>query len=368
MKNRIVTLDILRAIASLSVLFTHFSNPFIERTVSFELVNSYHKFIRLSLWANGGVHGGVVIFIVLSGFCIHLSAAKNQSQHINFRKYYIRRYVRILPVLISAIIFGYVLKYMRNPIEMNIFVRNFISNIFFLPVFVKSFSNPLGNGILITVMCECVLYAVYPFLFRHLRRKRWALFIIILGMIYTMNILSVAFFGVNSSTASKNIYSFLLLWWIGAGSAELSFRLNRSRYISGGIFLFLMIIYMVICYFGNRALSGFHYLGAVGLAMLTAYGLMVMKFYEFENPVQFPRFSLGNLFEKIGLISYSIYVVHWPIILWMKYFLQTNSLQSQSMIWAVITVTFLLILIASISMYIFIEKPSHRKAIQFSRV
>lgn len=78
------SLDGLRAFAVLIVLFSHAGFPYMK---------------------SGGV--GVDIFFVLSGFLITtiLSAEVETSGHINFLRFYIRRFLRLVPALVLTCVF-----------------------------------------------------------------------------------------------------------------------------------------------------------------------------------------------------------------------------------------------------------------------
>jgi peptidoglycan/LPS O-acetylase OafA/YrhL len=105
-EHRFYTIDIIRGLAALSVLLTHWGG------LTEKYADQFTKKIILILqvpinliWQGGGTHPGVVIFIVLSGFCIHLSVEKNIKQIKNkyfWKIYYLRRSIRIYPVSVVS--------------------------------------------------------------------------------------------------------------------------------------------------------------------------------------------------------------------------------------------------------------------------
>ena len=84
---RIPSLDGWRGVAIVLVLFEHFQYTIFGGS--------------LSSWMRTGQHG-VTIFFVLSGFLITTTLVKGP---INFRRFYIRRFFRLMPVAWSYLLF-----------------------------------------------------------------------------------------------------------------------------------------------------------------------------------------------------------------------------------------------------------------------
>ena len=109
-------LDVIRGLAALSVFFVHWDGSIKpialykhqDNELLFDIIFQVFKSI---LWANEGLHPGVVAFVVLSGFCIHLAQS---SKDIAFPKekqilgkYFLRRFIRIYPVFLFSLALGY---------------------------------------------------------------------------------------------------------------------------------------------------------------------------------------------------------------------------------------------------------------------
>ena len=111
MQQRYYSLDIVRGMAALSVLLTHWGGwtfYFTDSTTKHVIV-FFQNIFKFSLWNGGGIHPGVVIFIVLSGFCIHLPLAASPNliaQSGFWRIFTLRRSIRIMPVLFIALLLG----------------------------------------------------------------------------------------------------------------------------------------------------------------------------------------------------------------------------------------------------------------------
>ncbi len=163
-RTRLYSLDIIRGLAAVSVFLSHLHNPFQESSLMYYIVDTYQNAFREFIWSNGGLHPGVIVFIVLSGFCIHMSLAKNEKcLNKSYWKYYFRRrFFRIYPVMVAGMILG-LIAYTIDKIPSIDLIGNFLANLFLLSAFLP-LDAPAGNEILLTVVVECVLYSCYPFI------------------------------------------------------------------------------------------------------------------------------------------------------------------------------------------------------------
>ena len=104
-KQRLIYLDIIRGLAALSVFFTHWvlwtSLPGDTKTIFNNFISLVFTIFKSTLWAWAGLHPGVAVFIVLSGFCIHLPIAIKRDS-IGTKGYWLnyayRRLMRIAPI------------------------------------------------------------------------------------------------------------------------------------------------------------------------------------------------------------------------------------------------------------------------------
>lgn len=110
--RRMLSLDVIRGGAALAVLISHWggwTNPGNPVSLGDLLVSLLQRAIAF-VWSGGGIHPGVIVFIVLSGFCIHLPIARHPestSQPTSYWKMYAkRRLLRIGPVYVIAALLG----------------------------------------------------------------------------------------------------------------------------------------------------------------------------------------------------------------------------------------------------------------------
>jgi peptidoglycan/LPS O-acetylase OafA/YrhL len=363
MKQRIISLDIVRGLAALSVFLTHLGNPFINNSIGHKIIGLYHSFFSFFFWCNGGLHAGVVVFIVLSGFCIHMPLSKTNEKHPNWKYYSIRRFYRIYPVMVFAILAGLVSLYVTNE-EVHQVVKNLIANLFLISS-VFPVAAPLGNVILGTVIVECLLYIIYPFGYLAANRYSWKAVLTTCFVVYVLNISWLFLTSVEPSWVQRNIFSFLVYWWIGAFAVQIvSNNKDRGKFNLKTFFL-LFIVYLFISHFFN--VKGAHYLKSFILAIVTAYLLAILYIYELSKNKSEKRQGkydfLTSLFSNLGERSYSLYVIHLPVLTVASYYLARYQITEGVFPYAakIVAVT-----IFSAVFYYSIEHPFHRYAVKVS--
>ena len=100
MSRRLVSLDALRGLAALAVVLSHVAEPGGSAAVGSALAHRVADILVL-----GRV--GVVLFFVISGFCIHLRWAKaraaGRDTTINFASFWKQRFIRLYPPYLVAL-------------------------------------------------------------------------------------------------------------------------------------------------------------------------------------------------------------------------------------------------------------------------
>ena len=244
------SLQVLRAIASLLVVFVHSINYLIVRGVSFpdELIK--YKFI-------GDV--GVDIFFVLSGYVMMLAIERYCDPKI----FLIRRLIRIWPLYIFYSLLLFLSYLLVNPEALDFF--NVIKSIFFIPSHIDNyhFLPFLGPGW--TLGYEFIFYIVI-FLSLFFKSK-WMipvfiLFIVLLGTIfntgysqYYLNSILIEFlYGVlifkMLSKYDVNIWMIIAVGGAAVYSfAIIEFQLDPARFYKYGflaVFIFLLVKYITL--------------------------------------------------------------------------------------------------------------------------
>src|SRR5579864_1627402 len=175
-------IDAMRGLAALLVAYFHC------RQVTWVGMQNFHQTAGRALDLNTIVSylmfpvawgsAGVPVFFVISGYCIHRSAAQRLAANPGYRleavNFWARRFARIYPVLLAALLLTFALDWFSlqlPPVSHKIRATGlhaFLVNLFSLQgVAGKTYGS---NGALWTLSLEVQFYAIYPLLFA-LRRR-----------------------------------------------------------------------------------------------------------------------------------------------------------------------------------------------------
>ena len=194
-------LDGLRGIAAVYVLFHHARWLLTESSENRWKQNKMEPWLIRNLTDNLIKYGheAVIFFFVLSGFVIHFSVLKSQqfnNNKVDWKAYFIKRFNRIYPPLIFALILTIFIDYLGTYFfkfsvynigsKYSIFplksftdsLIDFFGNILNLQVIVKQFSTFGSDYALWSLSYEWWFYLLYP-LFYYINKKSIILAIII---------------------------------------------------------------------------------------------------------------------------------------------------------------------------------------------
>ena len=329
-------IDGLRALAILPVIFFH---------------------AGFSLFDSGFL--GVDIFFVISGFLITSLILKDiSSNNFSVLNFYERRARRLLPALLLVCIVSIPIGWLvLLPSHLNEFGKSLISTITFSSNFlfwqetgyfdIESDLNPLLHTWSLAV--EEQFYILYP------------LFLILLWNFGQKNLLSlliiiffISLFVSNWASLNKPAANFYLLptrgWEILAGAIpafilKIYPRLSRSYSINSIVSLsgFLLIIASFIFFSSETQTPS---LKTVPLILGT---VLILMFFDKSSPLS--KFLSLKPIVFIGLISYSWYLWHLPVLAFAKNYSLTGI--SDQSIFLLIILSFVLACLS----WKFIEKP-----------
>lgn len=141
-KARLHKLDILRALAALSVLFVHWTKYWDQKLLTGELKEIYGatvEFFSRMFFINHHVNAGVLLFIVLSGFVVHHTTSNDQVNLKSWRKFFIfKRLARVWPIYILSIIFASIVYLVLFP---NVQFKGITPHLFFYMEFFRLASS-----------------------------------------------------------------------------------------------------------------------------------------------------------------------------------------------------------------------------------
>jgi peptidoglycan/LPS O-acetylase OafA/YrhL len=296
---------------------------------------------------------GVPIFFVISGYCIHRSGAArllaNPDFRLDARQFWLRRFVRIYPVLLAALLLTFAadtISLTLLPVShkiLDIGPRAFLVNLFSLQgVAGKTYGS---NGALWTLSLEVQFYLLYPLVFA--LRRRLGLPAVIAG-IAVINVVSAL------TLQRHDIIVFTSYWfsWIlGAWIAEA--RLQGSR---GFPFAWAAAVVFAVAGCG-----AFHF-GQYGAFQLWACAFACFLVKVLARPAG-GRGNGGGVFvsvlSKIGEFSYSLYLIHLPLFVLLASLLYRSALQAS--IWPSFGFTLAVLPVAWV-FYCLVERPALRAA------
>jgi peptidoglycan/LPS O-acetylase OafA/YrhL len=305
-------LDYIRGVAILSILLFHTlgttfgydSLPWDGCIRDLSGQTSFLFFLPLSI---GQV--GVAIFFVVSGFCIHLSF---QQQGQKWGGFFIRRFFRIYPPFLAAVIFFILIDLVHSQFR---FGGQEWTQLFTHLFLVHNFNSETFFGVnpsFWSLAIEAQLYLIYPVLLFLVGKLGWR---------RTMAILAVCEFliratdGVMQATNTTNIVSSCLSnsplgywfsWSLGAYIAEALLKKESLPFNKSLVAPWLFL--MFASYFIKPIFPFLFPLAAITTAIITSRLLSGNM-----SAIKMPAVSLAAL-KKIGLWSYSIYLLHQPLI------------------------------------------------------
>ncbi len=280
----------------------------------------------------------------------------------------LRRSVRILPVFWAALFLGVISVKLMSPEyssealltggNTQAINRDLFFSIFGIAEIARFFGVTElypGNGPLSTVAVEMLLYASYPlFLFIH---KRFGFSGLIgFGLLMYSSIVLARFLGIEPASIHGTWFEFVIYWIIGAVCATIYAKgvishngalIKLAFLITGGYLCYLLLISFI-------HIKGFYVVTTLLLALLT--GGLLICLLVLESKLNQWQIRIAGFMAIVGERSYSLYVVHTPVILTMLWFLSAHTNLS---IFSYPWITLSLVFIATELMFRFVEQPSH---------
>lgn len=295
-------IDGLRAIAVLSVLFTHLG------------INSF-----------SGGFVGVDIFFVISGYLITTIIVKQiKSNNFSILSFYDKRIRRIFPALFVVIVFTIFLSYVlllpddfKNFGQSIVATSIFSSNVLFWMEsgYFSSASEfkpllhtwSLGVEEQFYVFFPLLLLFLYKYFFKYLK----AIIVVIAVFSFLLSI-----YGIFNAPAATFYLIPTRAWELMIGSILALNMIPKNNNSNINNFFALlgitMIILSIFTYDKSIVFPGYN-------ALFPTIGAFLIIFSYHEKNIISKLLSIKPM-VFIGLISYSLYLWHWPIIVFYKYY------------------------------------------------
>ncbi|KAB7530485.1 acyltransferase family protein [Flagellimonas olearia] len=327
-------IDALRFFAIIPVMLVHFSGALLSHNVSFDraLIDEGNAARHLLLHGNYGVH----LFFAISGFILTLPFIKKQRSELRFKKYFIRRLVRIEPPYIIAITIFLVVHIFLGEQSITFLLERYLASFFYvhnIAFLDSSYILPVAWSLEIEVQFY-VLMPLLLFIMKMFDTAYWRYFIYACLLLCSMYTDIFPFVDLNQ---------YMRFFLAGIISADLYVNKAFKRKVFWDI-VFVISLPLFFVYDNNW------------LRFFCLFGIVTSSL----NAVYLRKLLSNRLVTIIGGMCYSLYLLHYPLYhLMMKIF--TNKLtffETFEMNYLFQGIIFVPLSIVMISLYfILVEKP-----------
>jgi len=298
---------------------------------------------------------GVSIFFVVSGFCIHLSHQRSRQK--DWGTFFTRRFFRIYPpYLVALLIFSFVYPWQTVQLESPYRVAQFLSHVVLLHN-LDSRSFMAINPSFWSIALEVQLYALYPILLLMTRKLSWKKTLWILAIV---EIAIRTASGIHHTQHGEYLprwfisgpISHWFSWAIGAAAAEAFLKYEALPFQRVPLWIFPTLTV------GTAFVHPLEPFSFMFAALATVSVIAALLKRSDETPTRQPGMFHRQI-AFLGTISYSIYLLHQPIIMLVPVYLAKLGMHLSPI--ATVGVCYLMLvptLALSVGFYRIIELPS----------
>ena len=249
---------------------------------------------------------GVDIFFVISGYLITNVAFERVHNGASLKQFYYKRIMRIFPVLLFvsfAVIFSLsLIEYLEiETLQMLRETMIFISNMKAEQINLDYFGDNKNNYLLHlwTISIELQFYLLFPLLMLS-KKIRNNILIITIGLLIA-SLLSMLTLDLSYYSSLGRMFAFAS----GVLAFSLSSYIRKNNYV-----FFLSLIFLGILSFADLNVDTYpNYYNAIVVLL----GTTALLFGKINNQIHYKPFIF------IGIISYSIYLWHYPLFLFFNH-------------------------------------------------
>jgi len=291
------SLDGWRAVAIVMVVLGH-----AKLTVS--STSLYYKFAEIFIYAELGVR----IFFVLSGFLITSLLIKEfiTNGKINIKHFFIKRVLRIFPVLYLYLVVVFIL---NQIFDLGLISDHFIGPIFYINNF-SFFSGTWLTGHTWSLAVEEQFYIIWPFLFSILTKKLWLFCLIMILSIPLFKVFWYYYPAYQELTLAPFISNADAIF-SGALLAILSykkfFNINQKIWKIKGLDLLFISIIFISTYCVHRGYLGLLFYPSSSTICNVMICLLLLRTIINSGTLLY-KFLNKKVMIQLGLISYSLYI------------------------------------------------------------
>ena len=343
------------------------------RAIAVGAVIIYHA--RIYLGENFIFQGGflgVDIFFVISGYLITSIIYKEliTTKKFSIIKFYERRVRRIVPPLLlvcfSSLILGYIFLFPREFIDLSIStitMLGFVSNYYF-------YQTGLEYGAIDTLLIPLLhtwslsveeqYYILIPLIILAIYKFSKKNFFLIFFLIFTS---SIIFSQIGSLKFPQFNFYFLgsRAWELSVGSLLAFFNFKKKNSYLLLKYNYFPFIGILLILFSFIKLDNNYSQHPSMLTLIPIIGTCLIILFASKDEI-ITKILSSKFFVSIGLISYSLYLWHYPVFA----FLRTGNILDVNIYIKILSG--LLILFLSILTYFLIEKPSRNNKNSFKKI
>ena len=264
--NQLDSLVLLRGIAVLMVCFCHFGNALSNGHRFANLFEAFHNY------GNYGVH----VFFVISGFIIPFSLFKGKYGVNDYHRFLYKRFLRLHPPYLAALVLTLVIMYFSYKIRHIPFPENATSVLQSL-IYLHT---PGDNPVFWTLLVEAQYYLFIGIFYLLLMKNSKIAYFIVMPILLILS-------------KSINQYFSLQLYFV--------------------FFFIGNVGYMIYTKNGSRKMN---FIALICLLIFTACFYEIPAFISSLFTISFIlliNMPVNKAFKFVGTISYSVYLIHFPI-------------------------------------------------------
>lgn len=302
---------------------------------------------------------GVILFFLLSGFCISLPYVGNNARKLNLEEYAIRRFFRIYPPYLIAIIFTLIIEFVllklyALPVAP---YTSYLANVFMVQNYTTGALT--SNGALWTLPVELELYIAFPVVFYLLKNWGDRALIIITGIV---SLIALSLFISGQFWMGSDFAMYWVVWCAGV--------LLAREYANGTLGKpSTWLLVTAVMAIGIAIVLQVRGIPSPYLELFFGFFYLMLLWFGISTEYRWNKYIPGGIVKAmnvLGTCSFSLYLIHKPVfrligIIWVNYFggKPVNFL---------IPVGFsILMVFIAWGFYLLIEAPTHALAKKLSR-
>lgn len=355
--NRLAFIDALRGFACLWVIAVHAHGAWITNPDDVSKLS--WQYPLLSFWGLG--MKGVDLFIVLSGFCLSWPVFRSDASVDVSRvgkAFVLRRFWRIVPVYYAALLFAVLLLSSGLPkFAPYTGLLDVVPSLFGIQNVLTGYAGRV-NGSLWSIALEVQLYALFPIVVHLMSRFRVQT---VCTVLFAVGLLSGVLDGYID--APNVIGYFSLLGRVGqfAAGVYVAWLVRTNSFPTPLLTVTVGLVAIVLGLLAHIGKGGKVVHGLTFSSFAVFFACSMLMLAQFRNQIWLTN-PITLLLCKVGLVSYSIYVVHFPIVYLMAPLKSLFGTTPMLQIASFFVTGFPTILIAGCGMYLLVERWSMVRA------